>query len=104
VRFSKKEFKKVLKAQQNTGLSIQQILKKCFAKNGDMFEPILTKEQGNIVIANLRIVGERTNEIAKEVNSGNLYGWDNDFKRIAAALVKIKMQAQGLLPFALITL
>lgn len=90
VRFTEKEYALIEEAQRETGLSIPDLLKKAFFKHRTLLRPLLTKEQVDQVMSELRRQGNNLNQIAKQINSGLREGWNPSFNAMTKGYVDIR--------------
>lgn len=90
VRFTAKEYEQIEKAQRETGLSIPDLLKKAYFKHAHLFRPLLTKEQVENIMVELRRQGNNLNQLTKQVNSGLRSGWNQPFNALAKGYVDLR--------------
>lgn len=90
VRFTEKEFAIVQRMQKETGLSIPDLLKKALFRRVDLLRPLLSKEDVDRVMVELRRQGNNINQIAKHINSGLQQGWNQSFNSLVNAYVSIR--------------
>lgn len=90
VRFTETEYAQVEQAQRETGLSVPDLLKKAFFKHRTMLRPLLSQEQVEQIMAELRRQGNNLNQIAKQINSGLREGWNPSFNAMTKGYVDIR--------------
>lgn len=90
VRFTEKEYAQIEEAQRETGLSIPDLLKKAYFKHRTMLRPLLTREQVDQIMSELRRQGNNLNQIAKQINSGLREGWNPSFNAMTKGYVDIR--------------
>lgn len=90
VRFTEAEFAQIEQAQRETGLSVPDLLKKAFFKHRTMLRPLLSKEQVEQIMVELRRQGNNLNQIAKQINSGLREGWNPSFNAMTKSYVDIR--------------
>ncbi len=90
VRFSEKELEIVQKMQQTTGHSIPDLLKKALFRRMDLVRPLLSKEDVDRIMTELRRQGNNINQITKQINSGLMNGWSQAFNSVVRAYVDIR--------------
>lgn len=90
VRFTEAEFALVEQAQRETGLSIPDLLKKAFFKHQTLLRPLLSKEQVEQIMVELRRHGNNLNQIAKQINSGLREGWNPSFNAMTKGYVDLR--------------
>lgn len=90
VRFTEKELVIVQRMQKDTGLSIPDLLKKALFRRVDLVRPLLSKEDVDRVMVELRRQGNNINQIAKQINSGMQQGWNQSFNSLVSAYVSIR--------------
>ena len=90
VRFSEKELEIVQKMQQTTGHSIPDLLKKALFRRVDLVRPLLSKEDVDKIMIELRRQGNNLNQITKQINSGLMNGWSQSFNSLVRAYMDIR--------------
>lgn len=90
VRFTETEYAQVEQAQRETGLSVPDLLKKAFFKHRTLLRPLLSREQVEQIMAELRRQGNNLNQIAKQINSGLREGWNPSFNAMTKGYVDLR--------------
>ena len=90
VRFTESEFALVEQAQRETGLSIPDLLKKAFFKHQNLLRPLLSKEQVEQIMVELRRQGNNLNQMAKQINSGLREGWNPSFNAMTKGYADLR--------------
>ena len=85
VRFTDSELKKIQRAQQETGLSIPDLLKKAFFQNEKLMQPLFSKDDTSKFMTELVRQGNNINQIAKAINSGFATGWNQSLNNLQKA-------------------
>lgn len=90
VRFSEHEYNRLLKMKATTGLSIPDLLKKALFNRMDLERPLLSPDDVSKIMEELRRQGNNINQIAKQINSGLLKGWNHSFNSFVRAYQDIR--------------
>lgn len=90
VRFTEKELLIVQRMQRETGLSVPDLLKKALFRRVDLVRPLLSKDDVERIMVELRRQGNNINQIAKQLNSGLSQGWNQSFNSLVSAYVSIR--------------
>ncbi|MGE0632692.1 MAG: hypothetical protein AB7O96_09805 [Pseudobdellovibrionaceae bacterium] len=90
VRFTEKEFEIIQKMQQTTGLSIPDLLKKALFKRIDLIRPLISKEDVEKIMTELRCQGRNINQITTKINSGLMSGWSQSFNSLVRVYVDLR--------------
>jgi hypothetical protein len=88
LRFTKGEYKQLVEASRNTGLTIPKILK------GHYFEkpigrPLIGNDVAKSIGVELRRIGNNVNQIARQLNSGIYEGWHPEFATFSADFSRV---------------
>lgn len=90
VRFTEREFLRIQKMQQTTGLTIPILLKKALFERFDLERPLFTSEDGQKIILELNRQGTNLNQIAKRINEGGRSGWNQAFNSMTKAYFDLR--------------
>ena len=88
------EYKQVLKESNKTGRSVPSLLRDSFF-NRLPTKFLLKPEQGERLIKEVNKVGVNINQIARKVNAGVGYGWNESIQRYYDSLDAIKRMCMG---------
>ena len=90
VRFSEQEYARLQKMKATTGLSIPDLLKKALFNRMDLERPLLSPDDVARIMEELRRQGNNINQIAKQINSGLLKGWNQSFNALVRSYQDIR--------------
>ena len=90
VRFTEYEYNRLQKMKMTTGLSIPDLLKKALFNRMDLERPLLNPDDVSKIMEELRRQGNNINQIAKQINSGLLKGWNHSFNALVRSYQDIR--------------
>ena len=91
VRFSPSEYSRILKDKSATGNSIPELLKASYFSSFS-YQPLFSKYEVKALRADMQRIGNNMNQVARHLNSGLAFNWDEDFRRISLLFGEILMK------------
>lgn len=90
VKFNKKQFKKIKRMQKIMGVSLPSLLKEALFKTDKWEQPLLSVDDVNHMMAEMRKQGADLNKMSAIVNEGLRCGWNDSFNALTQAYVDLR--------------
>lgn len=85
IRFNAEEYKQLQEDERKTGRSMQRLLKKAYFE-GEPTVLLMTDEDAKHFSAQILRIGNNVNQIARQLNSGFAYGFQQELETIRSHL------------------
>jgi len=92
VRFTDTEYRRIQKMKATLGISIPDILKQNTFNRLDLESALYTREDADLVIVELKRIGNNLNQIATKINSGLMTGWSQSFNAVWVDILNLRKQ------------